>query len=132
MLTGNGSTTSPKGLLMRKNMTPADLRTGMVLVLANKEKYLIFGDRLVSEYGFLCLESYTETLEHYDKSVLDDINKEYNIDEVYDNNTELSQVGEILEVKPENLIWKRADNKEILEQIHKLENELQSLKEMVR
>jgi hypothetical protein len=111
---------------MYKNMTRSLLKTGMLVVLANEETYLVFGNRLVSKSGFLWLNNYSEQLKYKRPGIPSpSIEQKYEIFEIYDVSLDLQSVDEILTTKSsDTLIWKRKTKKDFEKDIKSVRNQI--------
>lgn len=81
--------------------TKADLKDGMVVELANGNKYFILNNRILDDYGYLSLSEYNANLEYRDdKSHKYTIKKVYKVD-AYDI--------DVLDDNYHTLIWERKE-----------------------
>ena len=83
--------------------TKSDLKTGMVVKLRDGDFYLVYGERLFSDYGYREIDNYNEDLTHTFGGDRCDIV------EVYDVNNYASGLKDILD-HPGTLIWSREPN----------------------
>lgn len=87
--------------------TKADLKDGMVVKLANGDKYFILNNRILDDYGYLSLSEYNANLEYRDdKSHKYTIKKVYKVD-AYDL--------DVLDDNYHALIWERKEKPEPVE-----------------
>lgn len=85
------------------DFTKSDLKTGMVVKLRDGDFYLVYGERLFSDYGYREIDNYNEDLTHTFGGDRCDIV------EVYDVNNYASVLKDILD-HPGTLIWSREPN----------------------
>lgn len=83
--------------------TKDELKTGMVVKLRDGDFYLVYGERLFSDYGYREIDNYNEDLTHTFGGDRCDIV------EVYDVNNYASGLKDILD-HPGTLIWSREPN----------------------
>lgn len=83
------------------NTTISDLKTGLVVEYANREKALVVNNRLLSLDGYNLLESYNDDLTCCS-------NPNYNIDRIYTVNVNaLYGLEDFLNPDTSDLIWER-------------------------
>lgn len=125
----------PRGKILYKKFTPSDLKTGMVVVVRNGESFLVYGNRLIGDLGFVNIHHYNDSMEHNIKLVDREISMQYDIQRVYRVNPKVTSIKNLFtRLDDELLIWDRcfADNEEkkdfqkIYEKIQELELLIQS------
>lgn len=94
---------------MKKEFTKEDLKSGMVVKTRNNQMYLVVDNMIISDWGYIILNSYTENLQFP--------NHEYDIMAIYDKIACWEDgFSDGLSSAPYNgeLIWKRKEPKEVI------------------
>src|SRR5690606_11993145 len=82
-----------------RKMKKSDLKSGMVVKTQEENLYLVVGDKLIGEYGYLNLASYHDNLEHT-------LFRDFNIIKVY--NYKLGRIfSRLLDEDNLELIWEQ-------------------------
>lgn len=82
-------------------MKNSDLRSGMIVKTQEEKLYLVVGDKLIGEYGYLNLASYHDNLEHT-------LFRDFNIIKVYNYKLGRS-FSRLLDDDNLELIWERKE-----------------------
>ena len=90
-----------------KNFTKSDLQNGMV-VETREDRYMVVGDKIINNYGFMNLSSYEENL------TLTGGDDDFDIIKIYDKITSFNKMNYLEELR---LLWKRKDGMETKEYI---------------
>ena len=91
-----------------KIFTKSDLQNGMV-VETKKDIYMVVGDKIINNYGFMNLSSYEENL------TLTEGDDDFDIIKIYDKITSFNKMNYLLEEL--RLLWERKDGMETKEYI---------------
>ena len=94
-----------------KNFTKSDLQNGMV-VGTREDRYMVVGDKIINNYGFMNLHSYEENL------TLTEGGDDFDIVKIYDKITSFNKMNYLEELR---LLWERKDEMETKEYIIKQE-----------
>ena len=86
-----------------KIFTKSDLQNGMV-VETKKDIYMVVGDKIINDYGFMALSSYEENL------TLTEGDDNFDIVKIYDKITSFNKMNYLLEEL--RLLWERKDEME--------------------
>ena len=92
---------------MQKEFTKADLKDGMIAEKRAGERYAVYGDKMLTNFGWNSLDDYSDDLREikYKKT-------EYDIVKVFTVKCEkLSCIGEIFKDENLELIWQRTETK---------------------
>ena len=81
-----------------KNFTKSDLQNGMVVETREKERYMVVGDKIINNYGFMNLSSYEENL------TLTEGDDDFDIIKIYDKVTSFNKINYLEELR---LLWER-------------------------
>ena len=82
-----------------KNFTKSDLQNGMV-VETREDRYMVVGDKIINNYGFMALSSYEENL------TLTEGDDDFDIIKIYDKITSFNRMNYLEEHR---LLWERKD-----------------------
>ena len=85
-----------------KNFTKSDLQNGMV-VETREDRYMVVGDKIINNYGFMNLRSYEENL------TLTEGDDDFDIIKIYDKVTSFNKMNYLEELR---LLWERKDEME--------------------
>lgn len=85
-----------------KNFTKSDLQNGMV-VETREDRYMVVGDKIINNYGFMALSSYEENL------TLTEGDDDFDIIKIYDKITSFNRMNYLEEFR---LLWERKDEME--------------------
>ena len=103
-----------------KNFTKSDLQNGMVVETREKERYMVVGDKIINDYGFMALSSYEENLTLTVK--LTEGDDDFDIIKIYDKVTSFNRMNYLEELRLLcRLLWERKDEMETKEYIIKQE-----------
>ena len=91
-----------------KNFTKSDLQNGMVVETREKERYMVVGDKIINDYGFMALSSYEENLTLTVK--LTEGDDDFDIIKIYDKVTSFNRMNYLEEL---TLLWERKDEMEM-------------------
>lgn len=99
-----------------KNFTKSDLQNGMV-VETREDRFMVVGDKIINNYGFMALSSYEENL------TLTEGDDDFDIIKIYDKITSFNRMNYLEELR---LLWERQEEmktkKYIIEQEYIDEN----------
>ena len=90
-----------------KNFTKSDLQNGMV-VETREDRYMVVGDKIINNYGFMNLRSYEENL------TLTEGDDDFDIIKIYDKVTSFNKMNYLEKLR---LLWERKDEMETKEYI---------------
>ena len=85
-----------------KNFTKSDLQNGMV-VETREDRYMVVGDKIINNYGFMNLHSYEENL------TLTEGDDDFDIIKIYDKIKSFNKMNYLEELR---LLWERKDEME--------------------
>lgn len=97
-----------------------DLQNGDIVVVRNGDIYMVIGDKIVSNHGFLYIKDYDSNFNMSRDYKFEDGDEEWDICEVYDNKKLGFGCGlsymltkDFLDDRKEALAWKRTEQKNI-------------------